>query len=68
MAMKMLFHGWKHITVDALIFRSLQKINPPRASTRPGLPHCRHAGSSTSHNRENDSDGWPVFCSVHRLQ
>ena len=25
----MLFLGWKHITVDAFIFRSLQKINPP---------------------------------------
>ena len=24
--------------------------------------------SSTRSNRENDIDGWPGFCSVHRLQ
>ena len=45
----MLFLGWKHITVDALIFRSLQKINPPRASTRPGLPYIRRPTCLRAH-------------------
>ena len=30
--------------------------------------YCRHAGSTTNPNQENDRDGWPDFCSVHRLQ
>ena len=38
--MSQLFTRWRHSNIAALLFKKIEKINPPRASTRPGLTYA----------------------------
>ena len=54
--MSQLFTRWRHSNIAALIFKKIEKINPPRASTRPGLPYEMDNASNFKLSFTHDSN------------